>query len=152
MTAWVPFAVVFFGIREPSAISLIALGSFYPIVLNAAAGAQRTPKVLIRAGLMLGMSERKLLPKVVVPAAMPSIIIGLRLGVGVAWVLVIVSEMLAVKSGLGYALWDAYYYLKMDLIIAAMISVGLLGYLSDRIILTVGSRFLKWSRGMYEGR
>jgi NitT/TauT family transport system permease protein len=152
MTAWVPFAVVFFGIREPSSISLIALGAFYPIVLNASAGAQRTPKVLVRAGLMLGMSEARLLPKVVVPAALPSVLIGLRLGVGIAWVLVIVSEMLAVKSGLGYALWDAYYFLKMDLIIAAMISVGLLGFISDRFILIIGNRVLKWSRGMYEGR
>jgi NitT/TauT family transport system permease protein len=152
MTAWVPFAVVFFGIREPSAISLIALGAFYPIVLNATAGAQRTPKVLVRAGLMLGMSEAKLLPKVVVPSALPSVVIGLRLGVGVAWVLVIVSEMLAVKSGLGYALWDAYYFLKMDIIIAAMVSVGLLGFISDRIILICGDRVLQWSRGMYEGR
>jgi NitT/TauT family transport system permease protein len=152
MTAWVPFAVVFFGIREPSAISLIALGAFYPIVLNAAAGAQRTPKVLVRAGLMLGMSEAKLLPKVVVPAALPSVVIGLRLGVGVAWVLVIVSEMLAVKSGLGYVLWDAYYFLKMDIIIAAMVSVGILGFISDRLIVLCGNRLLLWSRGMYESR
>jgi NitT/TauT family transport system permease protein len=116
ITAWIPFAVIFFGIREPSAISLIALGAFFPIVVNATAGARHTPKVLVRAGLMLGLSEAQLLPKVVIPAALPSVVTGLRLGVGVAWVLVIVSEMLAVKSGLGYVLWDAYYFLKMDVI------------------------------------
>jgi NitT/TauT family transport system permease protein len=152
MTAWIPFAVVFFGIREPSSISLIALGAFFPIVLNATAGARHTPKVLVRAALMLGMSEAKLLPKVVVPAALPSVFTGLRIGVGVAWVLVIVSEMLAVKSGLGYVLWDAYYFLKMDVIIAAMISVGLLGFMSDRIILLAGNWILRWSKGMFESR
>ncbi len=150
ITAWVPFAVVFFGIREPSAIFLIVLGAFFPIVLNAAAGAQRTPRVLVRAGLMLGMPEAKLLPKVVIPSALPSVFTGLRLGIGVAWVLVIVAEMLAVKSGLGYVLWDAYFFLKMDIIIAAMISVGVLGFVSDRIILWIGNWLLKWSRGLYE--
>jgi NitT/TauT family transport system permease protein len=152
ITAWVPFSVIFFGIHEPSAISLIALGAFFPIVLNSAAGAQHTPKVLVRAGLMLGMSEMKLLPKVVIPAALPFVFTGLRLGIGIAWVLVIVSEMLAVKSGLGYALWDAYYFLKMDVIIATMISVGLLGFISDRLILWGGTRILKWSKGVYESR
>lgn len=152
ITAWLPFAVIFFGIREPSAISLIALGAFFPIVLNATAGARNTPKVLVRAALMLGMSEAKLLPKVVVPAALPSVVTGLRLGIGIAWVLVIVSEMLAVKSGLGYVLWDAYYFLKMDVIIAAMISVGVLGFISDRMILLAGNWTLRWSKGLFESR
>jgi NitT/TauT family transport system permease protein len=152
ITAFVPFAVIFFGIRETSAIFLIALGAFYPIVVNSTAGAQRTPRVLVRAGLMLGIKEAALLPKVVIPAALPSVVTGLRLGIGVAWVLVIVAEMLAVKSGLGYALWDAYFFLKMDVIIAAMASVGLLGFISDRLIVWCSNRFLRWSQGMYEGR
>jgi NitT/TauT family transport system permease protein len=152
MTAWIPFAVIFFGIQELSAISLIALGAFFPIVVNSTAGARHTPKVLVRAGLMLGMSEAKLLPRIVIPAALPSVVTGLRLGIGIAWVLVIVSEMLAVKSGLGYVLWDAYYFLKMDVIIATMISVGLLGFLSDRLILAAGKRALGWSTGLYESR
>ena len=150
ITAWVPFAVIFFGIREPSAIFLIALGAFFPIVVNATAGAQRTPRVLVRAGLMLGMPEAKLLPMVVIPSALPSVFTGLRLGIGIAWVLVIVAEMLAVKSGLGYVLWDAYFFLKTDIIIAAMISIGALGFLSDRIVLWIGNWLLKWSRGLYE--
>jgi NitT/TauT family transport system permease protein len=81
---------------------------------------------------------------------LPSVFTGLRLGIGVAWVLVIVAEMLAVKSGLGYVLWDAYFFLKMDIIIAAMISVGVLGFISDRIVLWIGNSLLKWSHGLYE--
>ena len=148
ITAWVPFAVIFFGIRDGSALFLIALGAFFPIVVNTAAGVAGTPRLLVRAGRMLGIRPYMLLPRVVLPAAMPFIFTGLRLGIGLAWVLVIVAEMLAVKSGLGFAMWDAYYFLRMDIIIAAMLSVGVLGFLSDLAIRLVGRWVLRWSRGL----
>ncbi len=147
ITAWVPFAVIFFGIRDASAFFLIALGAFFPIVVNTAAGVAGTPKLLVRAARMLGIRQYMLLPRVVLPAAMPFIFTGLRLGIGLAWVLVIVAEMLAVKSGLGFAMWDAYYFLRMDIIIGAMLSVGALGFLSDLAIRIFGSRVLRWSHG-----
>jgi NitT/TauT family transport system permease protein len=150
MTAWVPFAVVFFGIRETGAVALIALGAFFPIVLNASAGAARTPKVLVRAALMLGVPPWKLLWRVVVPSALPSIFVGLRLGIGVAWVLVIVAEIVAVKSGLGYVLWDSYFFIRMDMVVAAMFSVGILGFLSDALIVLARDRVLGWSRGLFQ--
>jgi len=150
MTAWVPFAVVFFGIKETGAIALIALGAFFPIVLNSTAGAARTPKVLVRAALMLGVPRYKLLWRVVVPSALPSIFVGLRLGVGVAWVLVIVAEIVAVKSGLGYVLWDSYFFIRMDMVVAAMFSVGILGFLSDALIVAARNRVLGWSRGLFQ--
>jgi NitT/TauT family transport system permease protein len=148
ITAWVPFAVIFFGIRDASAFFLIALGAFFPIVVNTAAGVAGTPKLLVRAARMLGIRRHMLLPRVVLPAAMPFIFTGLRLGIGLAWVLVIVAEMLAVKSGLGFAMWDAYYFLRMDVIIAAMLSVGVLGFLSDLAIRLLGGWVLRWSRGL----
>jgi NitT/TauT family transport system permease protein len=148
ISAWVPFAVIFFGIRDPSAFFLIALGAFFPVVVNTAAGVQRTPAMLVRAARMLGTRRHMLLPRVVVPAALPSIFTGLRLGIGIAWVLVIVAEMLAVKSGLGFAMWDAYYFLRMDIIIASMLSVGLLGFLCDRVVIAVSQWTLRWSRGL----
>jgi NitT/TauT family transport system permease protein len=148
ITAWVPFAVIFFGIRDASAFFLIALGAFFPIVVNTAAGVAGTPKLLVRAARMLGIRRHMLLPRVVLPAAMPFIFTGLRLGIGLAWVLVIVAEMLAVKSGLGFAMWDAYYFLRMDVIIAAMLSVGVLGFLSDLAIRLLGAWVLRWSRGL----
>jgi NitT/TauT family transport system permease protein len=148
ITAWVPFAVIFFGIRDGSAFFLIALGAFFPIVVNTAAGVGSTPKLLVRAARMLGIRPYMLLPRVVLPAAMPFVFTGLRLGIGLAWVLVIVAEMMAVKSGLGFAMWDAYYFLRLDIIIAAMLSVGALGFLSDLVIRLIGSRYLRWSRGL----
>jgi NitT/TauT family transport system permease protein len=147
MTAWVPFAVFLFGIHESAAIFLIAFGSFFPIVVNVAAGARQTPRTLIRAARMLGTPPRKLLLRVVLPAALPAIFTGLRVGLGLAWVLVIVAEMLAVQGGLGYALWSAYQFSRLDLILAAIVSVGGLGLASDRLISLLARRILRWQTG-----
>jgi NitT/TauT family transport system permease protein len=148
ITSWVPFAVIFFGIRDASAFFLIALGAFFPIVVNTAAGVSGTPKLLVRAARMLGIRPHMLLLRVVIPSALPFIFTGLRLGIGLAWVLVIVAEMLAVKSGLGFAMWDAYYFLRMDVIIAAMLSVGFLGFLSDLVVLWISRWALSWNKGL----
>lgn len=148
MTAWVPFAVFIFGIHESAAIFLIAFGSFFPIVVNVAAGARQTPRILIRAARMLGTPPRKLLVRVVLPAALPAIFTGLRVGLGLAWVLVIVAEMLAVQGGLGYALWSAYQFSRLDLILAAIASVGGLGLSSDRLISLLAQRALRWQTGV----
>lgn len=148
MTAWLPFAVFLFGIHETAAVFLISFGAFFPIVVNAAAGARQTPRLLIRAALMLGTRPGKILLRVILPSALPSIFTGLRVGLGLAWVLVIVAEMLAVQGGLGYALWSAYQFNRLDLILAAILSVGSLGLASDRLVHAVGGRVMRWQRGM----
>ena len=134
ITAWLPFAIAVFGIYDASALFLIGLGAFYPIVVNTTHGVRDTNLLLLRAARMLGAGTDHVLAKVVFPSALPSIFTGLRLGIGVAWTAVIVAEMIAVKSGLGYVLWDAYYVGRMDICVATMFSVGLLGFISDRII------------------
>lgn len=148
MTAWLPFATFLFGIREGAAIFLIAMGAFYPIAVNCTAGAEQTPKNLVRAALMLGTPPRKLLLRVVLPSALPFIFTGLRLGIGIGWVLVIVVEMLAVKGGIGYAMWTAYQFVRIDLILASMFTIGILGLASDRLLLMVSRRLLRWSSGL----
>jgi NitT/TauT family transport system permease protein len=148
MTAWLPFATFIFGIREGAAIFLIAMGAFYPIVVNCTAGAEQTPRNLVRAALMLGTAPSKLLIRVVVPAALPNIFTGLRLGIGIGWVLVIVVEMLAVKGGIGYAMWTAYQFMRIDLIIASMFTVGVLGFLTDRLLLLISRRLTRWNTGL----
>jgi NitT/TauT family transport system permease protein len=147
-TAWVPFTVFFFGIHESAAVFLIAFGSFFPITMNVAAGARQTPRTLVRAALMLGTPKRKLLWRVVLPSTLPSVFAGLRIGLGLAWVLVIVSEMLAVQGGLGYALWSAYQVNRLDLIVDAIVSVGLLGLLSDWLLISLSGLALRWQRGL----
>jgi NitT/TauT family transport system permease protein len=144
ITAWLPFSIAVFGIYDASALFLIGLGAFYPIVVNTTHGVRDTNLLLLRAARMLGARQLTILFKVVFPSALPAIFTGLRLGVGVAWTAVIVAEMIAVKSGLGYVLWDAYYVGRMDICVATMFSVGLLGFLSDRIILMASRLVLRW--------
>jgi NitT/TauT family transport system permease protein len=146
ITAWLPFSIAVFGIRDMGAVFLIALGAFYPIVVNTAQGARDVERNLIRAAMMMGAGRWTILRRVVLPASLPSIFTGLRIGLGIAWTAVIVAEMVAVKSGLGYVLWDAYYVGRMDVVIADMATIGLLGLLSDRIILLIEGWVLKWRR------
>lgn len=144
ITAWLPFSIAVFGIYDASALFLIGLGAFYPIVVNTTHGVRDTNLLLLRAARMLGAGPATIMAKVVLPSALPSIFTGLRLGVGVAWTAVIVAEMIAVKSGLGYVLWDAYYVGRMDICVATMFSVGLLGFLSDRVIHALSRLVLRW--------
>jgi len=144
ITAWLPFAIAVFGIYDASALFLIGLGAFYPIVVNTTHGVRDTNLLLLRAARMLGAGETAILTKVVFRSALPSIFTGLRLGIGIAWTAVIVAEMIAVKSGLGYVLWDAYYVGRMDICVATMFSVGLLGFLSDRALQLLARVILRW--------
>ncbi len=144
ITAWLPFAIAVFGIYDASALFLIGLGAFFPIVVNATHGVRDTNLLLLRAARMMGARPVTVLAKVVFPSALPSIFTGLRLGIGVAWTAVIVAEMIAVKSGLGYVLWDAYYVGRMDICVATMFSVGILGFVSDRVILVASRLLLRW--------
>jgi NitT/TauT family transport system permease protein len=142
--SWIPLAIIWFGIANKPAIFLVFLGAFFPILMNTIHGVKTVNRDLLRAAAMAGAKENQLLRFVVLPAAMPSIFAGLRIGVGSAWMLTVTAEMVAVKSGLGYSLWDSYYFLRYDLVIASMISIGLLGYLTDLLIKAIMNRLLRW--------
>jgi NitT/TauT family transport system permease protein len=144
ITAWLPFSIAAFGIKDASAVFLIALGAFYPIVVSSTQGARHTSDTLVRAARMLGASPLYLLRRVVVPSALPTVFVGLRLGIGVSWTAVIIAEMVSVKSGLGYVLWDAYYLGRMDIVLADMASIGLLGFASDMLIVWLSGRLVGW--------
>ena len=144
--SWIPLAIIWFGIANKPAIFLVFLGSFFPILLNTIHGVKSCDRNLIRAGAMVGGDQRRLLRYVVLPAALPSIFAGLRIGIGSAWMLTVTAELVAVKSGLGYVLWDSYYFLRYDLVLAAMASIGLLGFLSDLAIRALMARVLHWQR------
>lgn len=144
VSAWVPFSMVFFGIRPAAAVFLVSIGTFFPIVLNTSAGARHVSDLHLRSAAMLGARPARTLLQVILPAALPSIFTGLRVGMGLAWVLVIVAEMVAVRSGLGYELWNSYYYSRMDIIVAVMVTIGVLGFLFDQAIVFASRRLLAW--------
>ncbi len=145
--SWIPLAIIWFGIADKPAIFLVFLGAFFPVLLNTIHGVKTCDRNLIRAGAMVGADQRRLLRYIVLPAALPSIFAGLRIAIGSAWMLTVTAEMVAVKSGVGYVLWDSYYFLRYDIVIAAMASIGLLGYASDLLIRAVMARALHWQRG-----
>jgi NitT/TauT family transport system permease protein len=145
VTAWVPLSLVFFGIGNAPAVFLIGLGAFFPAAINTTHGVRQINITLYKAARMMGANERELLWRVILPAALPSILTGVRLAMGIAWVLVVVAEILAVRSGLGYLLNDAYLFYRNDVVIAAMLSIGLLGFLSDRLVIVVRDLLLTWN-------
>jgi len=144
--SWIPLAIIWFGIANKPAIFLVFLGAFFPVLMNTIHGVKGVDRNLIRAGSMMGATERQTLLHIVLPAALPSIFAGLRIAIGSAWMLTVTAEMVAVKSGLGYVLWDSYYFLRYDIVLAAMISIGLLGYLCDLAIKMLMNAVLHWQK------
>lgn len=151
ITAWLPLAIIFFGLADRPAIFIIALGAFFPAVINSIHGVKGTDRIVLKAGLMMGMNGWQLLRRVMLPAALPAIFTGLRLSLGLSWMLVILAEMVAVRSGLGYLLLDANYAFRTDVVIAMMLNIGIAGYLSDRVLLAVRHSCLGWTRGVTIG-
>lgn len=145
--SWIPLAIIWFGIADKPAIFLVFMGSFFPVLLSTIHGVKSCDRNLLRAGAMTGGTPSKLLRHIVFQAALPSIFSGLRIAIGSAWMLTVTAEMVAVKSGVGYVLWDSYYFLRYDIVIASMVSIGLLGFLSDYVIKRVGAYLLRWQRG-----
>jgi NitT/TauT family transport system permease protein len=146
VTAWVPLSLVFFGIGNAPAVFLIGLGAFFPAAINSTHGVRQIDITLYKAARMMGADERELLTRVILPAALPSILNGVRLSMGLAWVLVVVAEILAVRSGLGYLLNDSYQFYRNDVVIASMLSIGLLGFASDRLIVLLRDILLAWNK------
>lgn len=145
VTAWLPLSMIFFGLGPKSAIFLVFLGAFYPILLNTVFGVKSVDPRLFEAAEMLGCSGSQLFRSVVLPAALPSIFNGLRLGASFAWILIVVGEMTGVPEGLGAVIMDGRTLSRTDLVITGMIIIGLTGFASDRILLLISNYFLRWS-------
>lgn len=143
IAAWLPLAIVWFGIGDKPGIFLIVIGVFFPVFLNTVHGVKFTPTVLVRAARMLGAGPWELLRLVILPAALPNIFTGVRIGLGLAWVCVVISELLGVSAGLGFLIWDAQTYLRTDQVIVGMIVIGTVGTLTDRVLLFLSSKLLK---------
>jgi NitT/TauT family transport system permease protein len=145
VTAWLPLSMIFFGLGPKSAIFLVFLGAFYPILLNTVFGVKSVDARLFEAAEMLGCNGSQMFRAVVLPAALPSIFNGLRLGAGFAWILIVVGEMTGVPEGLGAVIMDGRTLSRTDLVITGMIIIGITGYVSDRILVHISNYFLRWS-------
>ena len=145
--AWVPIAIVMFGIGDRPAVFLVFLSAFFPIVVACVSGVSNVQTVFRRVGRNFGLSPQQLLTRVVFPAALPQILIGLRIALGIAWLVVVAAEMIAVDSGLGYLVMDSRNSGKRyDLVVAAMLMIGVIG-----LALDIGMRRLETMRSVRWG-
>jgi NitT/TauT family transport system permease protein len=146
--AYIPLAILWFGLGNPPAFFLISLGAFFPVLMNTISGVRTVDLIYIRAARNLGASGATLFLRVILPAATPHILTGLRVGIGVAFIVVIVAEMIAVNNGLGFRILEAREFMWSDKIIAGMITIGLLGLAIDTGMDRVNRYLLRWHRGM----
>ena len=145
VTAWLPLAMIMFGLGPRSAVFLVCLGAFYPILINTIFGVRSVDPRLFEAASMLGCQGTAQFFKVVLPASLPAIFTGLRLGLGFAWVVIVVGEMTGVQTGLGAIIMEARQLSRTEIVIAGMIVIGFAGFISDRIVMMIGRRLLRWS-------
>jgi NitT/TauT family transport system permease protein len=145
VTAWLPLAMIIFGLGPRSAVFLVFLGAFYPILVNTIFGVRSVEPRLFEAASMLGCNGSAQFLRVVLPAALPSIFTGLRLGLGFAWVVIVVGEMTGVQTGLGAIIMEARQLSRTEIVICGMIVIGVFGFLSDQLVMLIGRRLLAWS-------
>ncbi|MSO85592.1 MAG: ABC transporter permease [Rhodospirillales bacterium] len=132
--AWIPLAILWFGIGEFGKIFVVLVGAFFPTLIATVAGVKRIDPVLIHAGQVLGCTDRaSLFRKVVLPAALPSIITGLRISFGTGWAAIIAAELVAARSGLGYLISNGMEILRADKVLVGMAVIGILGVMFDAL-------------------
>jgi len=130
--AWIPIAILWFGVGDLSPIFLIFISSVFPMIVQTTSGVHTIERRYLRAAANFGVSRSVLFRRVVIPAVLPEIIVGMRIGIGVAWLVVVAAEMIALRSGLGYLIMDSRNAgNRYDLVIASMIIIGLIGLLLD---------------------
>ncbi len=145
VTAWLPLAMILFGLGPRSAFFLVFLGAFYPILVNTVFGVRSVEPRLFEAASMLGCTGPAQFARVVLPAALPSIFTGLRLGLGFAWVVIVVGEMTGVQTGLGAIIMEARQLSRTEIVICGMAVIGVAGFISDWLVMQLGRRLLAWS-------
>ena len=142
--AWIPLAILMFPSEETSIIYITFLGAFFPIVLNTVHGVQQTPEALIRVALAFGANNRAMLRHVILPGALPSIMAGLAIGMGVAWFSLLAGEIISGQYGIGYFTWNSYTLVEYPNIIIGMLTIGALGTLSTWLVRKASIPALRW--------
>jgi NitT/TauT family transport system permease protein len=137
--AWIPLAMLWFGIGDAPAIFLIFLASFFPIVVSTSVAVSSIDPIYFQVAANFHFSSWEVVQKIVVPAITPQVITALRISISIAWLVVVAAEMIAVQSGLGYLILDARNALRMDYVMVGMIVIGLIGMLLDLIMRKLGS-------------
>ena len=145
---WIGFSILWFGIGTKPAIFLITLGTVFPMLINTYEGVRQVDAIYLRAARNLGAKRWMLFKDVILAAALPTILTGLRVSIGLGWILMVVGELIAVPNGLGATLMRAQDYNQVDRMLAYMIVIGLYGFMSDIVLVRTSRYLLRWQRGM----
>jgi sulfonate transport system permease protein len=145
MIAWIPLLILWLGIDEPSKVTLISIGTFWPMMINSSRGIRNCDKKLLEVGIILEKNRWQMLTKVVLPSAFPFIFTGMRLGIGSAWTCVVTAEAIAASAGIGYMIMYARELSQPPVMFAGVITIGLVGLLLDTVLQWVEKRVLLWN-------
>lgn len=149
--AWVPFLLLWLGIDEAPKLTLIAIGAFFPVYVNLVSGIRQADRKLIEVGQVFGLSQRETITRIVLPSALPYTLTGLRIGLGQGWLFLVAAELIASTRGLGFMLIDGQNSARPDMMLVSILSLALLGKLSDGLLRAVERRALRWTDG-FAGR
>ncbi|WP_408004876.1 ABC transporter permease [Radiobacillus kanasensis] len=146
--AWVPLFILWMGIGEPSKIAMIAVGVFFPVYLNIVSGVLGVDRKLIEVGKMYGLNTFQLVSRIILPASLPSFLVGLRSGLGLGWMFVVAAELMGASQGLGYLLVLGQNTLSPETIIASIILFAIIGKLTDWVLKVIENKTLHWQDRM----
>jgi ABC-type nitrate/sulfonate/bicarbonate transport system permease component len=142
--AWIPLSIVWFGISESQNVFIIFLGAFFPILVNTVQGVREVDRQLVRAARTLGASRIEIALTVLLPAALPSMFVGFRVGVGIAWMALVAGELVAASSGLGFLISQGRMLFRPDYIIVGMVTIGMIGLILDGMVRLLQRVVMKW--------
>jgi len=139
--AWLPIGLLVFKAANPAAIWVIFISSIWPMIINTAVGVQRVPQDYLNVARVLNLSEWKVVTRILFPATLPYVLTGVRLSIGVAWLVIVAAEMLTGGVGIGFWVWDEWNNLNVEHIIIAIFVVGIVGLLLEQLLLLLARRF-----------
>jgi len=142
--AWIPLIILWVGVDEGSKVVIIALGAFFPVLINTISGINQIPEGYIEVGRMFKLSKWDLFRNIYFPSAIPSIFVGLKLSLGISWSIVVAAELIASTSGIGYRINDARSLMQSDVVIVGMIVIGAIGIMMDRILAIISKKITPW--------
>jgi sulfonate transport system permease protein len=142
--AWAPLLLLWLGIDEPPKVTLVAIGAFFPVYVNLVAGIHNVDRKLIEVARIYDLSSRAIARRVVIPASLPNLMTGLRLGLSQSWLFVVVAEFFGASAGLGFRLTDSQQSSRVDLMFVGLLALAILGKVTDMVLHAVEDRTLRW--------
>lgn len=145
MMAWMPLIILWFGIGEVSKVIIIFMGAFFPVLINTISGIKQIPPGYLEVGKMYKLSKVQLFRKIYFPSALTSIFVGLKLALGLSWMIVVAAELIAASSGIGYRINDARSLMQPEVVLVGMFVIGAIGILMDQILVRISKIITPWA-------